>query len=87
MGMLDEVVQFAEPDRPDWILRADLMTGLFGLSQIFFRQIQVDTMGLLNLLHFLLLLAFVLGSGVFEPLYFAVLLFEQPLEVFVLPPS
>jgi len=56
------------------------LTGLF-------RQIQVGALGLLNLLIFLLLLAFVLGSGVFEPLSLAVLLFELPLVVVELPPS
>jgi len=41
----------------------------------------------LNLLLFQLLLAFVLGRGVLESLYLAVLLFELPLMVVLLTPS
>ena len=86
-GMLHEIVQYAESGHRDRIEWADLLAGLLSSCQITRRQVQIGTMGLFNLLLFLLFFVFVFGRGVLEPLYFAVLPFELTLVVVVLSPS
>ncbi|MCU7911277.1 MAG: hypothetical protein KZQ63_03680 [Candidatus Thiodiazotropha sp. (ex Lucinoma aequizonata)] len=64
-----------------------MFAGLFDTSQMAFCQPQIAAMGLLYLCLFLLLFLLILGGGVFEPLNSAVLFFELPLVVGVLPLS
>jgi len=86
-GMPHEVIQYAEPDHGERIVRGDLLASLVGSCQIPLCQVQVDTMGLFHLLLFSLLFAFFFGGGVLEPLYDAVLPLELALVVVMLPPS
>ncbi len=86
-GMFHKIIQYAEPSHGEMVVRADLLAGVVRSGQIPLRQVQVGSMGIFNLLLFLLLFAFVFGRGVLKPLYFAVLPFELTLVVLVLPPS
>ncbi len=86
-SMLAEVIQYAEPNHGERVVRVDLLAGLACSFQIPLCQVQVGTMGIFNLLRFLLLFVFVFGRGVFETLYFAVLPFKLTLVAVVLPPS